>query len=100
MFKLCGLFGNKKRTIESQLQEIILSTNEKEPINIMANSMVELKEAKSDLILEEDDNENDQLLMNIDDNTHDNSAINDDEQGKAIVEDNKEDEKQENDEEE
>ena len=100
MFKLCGLFGNKKRTIESQLQEIILSTNEKEPINIMANSMVELKEAKSDLILEEDDNENDQLLMNIDDNTHDNSAINDDEQGKAKVEDNKEDEKQENDEEE
>ena len=88
MFKCCGLFGNKKRTIESQLQEILLSTSDKNPQNLFEGSMVELKEEKNELI-EDDDNENEDLIM-ADNNLGDNSAINEAEPEKGDAQENQE----------
>ena len=106
MMKLCGFFGNKKRTIESQLQEILLSTSEKTPENLMASSMVELKEEKKDLLLEEDDDNEDEKLLNNNENNNINTAINEANTLKSKVsiieeeeeKDNKEEEKHEDDE--
>ena len=72
MFKLCGLLGKKKRNIESQLQEIILSTSDKSPEKLLAPSMVELREdIKENLIEEEVDEDNEKgLLLNVEENNN------------------------------
>ena len=74
IFKKCGCLG-KKKTIESQLQEIILSTSSKNPEKLMVEStMVELKEEKGDYLLEDVD-EKVGLLDN--EEANDNNIIND-----------------------
>ena len=65
----------QKKTIESQLQEIILSTSSKNPEKLMVEStMVELKEEKGDYLLEDVD-EKVGLLDN--EEANDNNIIND-----------------------
>ena len=72
MFKLCGLLGKKKRNIESQLQEIILSTSDKSPEKLLAPSVIELREyIKENLIEEEVDEDNEKgLLLNVEENNN------------------------------
>ena len=77
-FKECGLLGKKKNTVESQLQEIILNTNDKKPGKLVNSTMVELQEEKNEFLIEEEDNEKEQLI-NVDDHINNNiGAINDD----------------------
>ena len=71
IFKTCGLFGKKKNTIESQLQEILSSTSSKNPEKIFGeSSMVELGEKTENLIEDNDENEDNEkdLLLNVEDN--------------------------------
>jgi hypothetical protein len=100
-FKECGLLGKKKNTVESQLQEIILNTNEKKPEKLVNSTMVELQEGKNEFLIdEEDDNEKDPLI-NVDDHINNNNsgAINDDIQVKESINSIKLEDKKENDEE-
>jgi palmitoyltransferase len=96
--KACGLFGKKKNTIENQLQEIILNTNEKNPDTLMTSTMVELQEEKKEFLIdEEEDNEKDLLLNGDDNNININTvAINDEEPEKTTLNSNILEDKKEN----
>ena len=78
IFKKLGCLGKKKITIESQLQDLIINSNNKKPEKLMAEStMVELKEEKEEYLLEDED-EKEGLLdnnNNNDDNLNDNNNI-------------------------
>ena len=79
-FKACGLFGKKKVTAESQLQGVLVNSNDKKPEKLVNSTMVELQEEKKEFLIdEEDDNEKEQLI-NVDDHINENhiGAINDD----------------------
>ena len=82
MLKLCGLFGNKKRNIESQLQEIILSTSDKSPEKLLAPSMVELREEKQEMLIDDEGEDEKGLLLNTDEENLNNGTINDEDQEK------------------
>jgi palmitoyltransferase len=82
MLKLCRLFGNKKRNIESQLQEIILSTSDKSPDKLLAPSMVELREEKNELLIDDEEVDEKGLLLTNDEENLNNGTINDEEQEK------------------
>ena len=88
IFKTCGLFGKKKNTIESQLQEILSSTSSKNPEKIFGeSSMVELGEKTENLIEDNDENEDNEkdLLLNVEDNIKVNEPINESEQEKGKI---------------
>ena len=88
IFKTCGLFGKKKNTIESQLQEILSSTSSKNPEKIFGeSSMVELGEKTENLIEDNDENEDNEkdLLLNVEDNIKVNEPINESEQDKGKI---------------
>ena len=100
-FKECGLLGKKKNTVESQLQDIILNTNEKKPEKLVNSTMVELQEGKNEFLIDEEDENEKDPLINVDDHINNNNsgAINDDIQVKESINSIKLEDKKENDEE-
>ncbi len=94
-FKACGKFGKKKNTVESQLQEIILNTNEKNPDTLMSSTMVELQEEKKEFLIDENEDNEKELLLNVDDNNNA-GAINDVEPEKTTINSNILEDKKEN----
>ena len=77
MFKLCF----KKKTIASQLQELALSSSGKNMEKIMGESMIELKEEKKDLLINDEEEVDEKgLLLREEENQNENiGSINDSE---------------------
>ena len=83
MFKICKYL--RKRTVESKLQEVLLSTNDKKSLQLVEPTMVELEEKHT--ILKEEEEEVDEKGLLLIDNENENivGAINDVEPDKGKI---------------